>query len=124
MSFFKIPKSYFIKVNYNIPDNVSGVYAFYSEEGFLLYVGKAKNLRSRLYQHIKSGSTTNNFNHLFHAIELIPIQKENDIDLCETFLIKEWNPIFNKQKINHGLGWINQCNALTEEEFRKHKKFR
>lgn len=81
----------------------SGIYKMYGAKKKLLYVGKAKNLRNRLftYRRAKMGTTTRK------TIRLIRMMHDIDIEICETEkealllenkLIREHQPEFNYAK--------------------------
>lgn len=80
-----------------------GVYQMYSELGDLLYVGKAKNLRNRLftYRRAKMGTTSRK------TIRLVRMTHKIDIEICdsekkalllENELIRKHQPEFNRAK--------------------------
>jgi DNA polymerase III subunit epsilon len=84
-------------------DNLSqncGVYYFYNENGELIYIGKSKNIRSRVMTHLRNEKSSKEIN-LRSSIadisyeecswELIALLKES----CE---IKQHKPQFNKQQ--------------------------
>lgn len=82
---------------------VPGVYKMYSREGHLLYVGKAKNLRTRLfsYRRAKSASASKKVMRLVcmvHSIEYECCSSEKDALLLENKLIREHQPGFNVAK--------------------------
>jgi excinuclease ABC subunit C len=86
----------------NIYDNiplVPGVYRFLDADGHILYVGKAKNLRSRLSNYFgdkkfipyKSRVLTKNAS----SIEFTIVETEHDALLLENTLIKKFQPRYN-----------------------------
>ncbi len=80
-----------------------GVYLMYGRAGRLLYVGKAKNLRSRLftYRRIKSGKgsrKTRRMVRMTHHIEINICESEEVALLKENALIREHRPEFNYAK--------------------------
>ncbi len=81
----------------------SGVYKMYGRDGQLLYVGKAKNLRNRLftYRRAKMGTTprkTVRLIRMTHDIEIIICDSEKEALLLENKLIREHQPEFNHAK--------------------------
>lgn len=77
-----------------------GIYRFYNERGELLYVGKAKNLRTRLfsYKRAKSGQVSRKVARLIKQIARIEIEEtgtEVDALLLENRLIRDERPPFN-----------------------------
>jgi len=80
-----------------------GVYKMYGSAGQLLYVGKAKNLRSRLlsYRRAKPGRESRKIIRLVRmtqAIELEELPTEEEALLRENELIREMKPGFNHAK--------------------------
>ena len=82
---------------------VPGVYRMYSREGNLLYVGKAKDLRKRLftYRRVKKGKAsrkTVNLVRMIHAIEFEELPSEEEALLRENELLRTAKPPFNRAK--------------------------
>ena len=76
-----------------------GVYLFYGEAA-LLYVGKAKNLRSRVLAHFSSdhrSAKEMSLNQQIRRIDWIETGGEVSALLREATLIKQWQPIHNRQ---------------------------
>lgn len=86
-----------------------GVYAFYSKEGFLLYIGKTNNFRQRTYFH-NYGKIKN----LIKYIELYRIDDELDRDIYESFLINCWKPLFNDKKTWKYKSYYNQIDNVID----------
>ncbi len=85
---------------------VPGIYKMYGSTGKLLYVGKAKNLRSRLltYRRAKPGRESRKVIRLvrmIHAIELEEYPSEEEALLRENELIRNQKPEFNHAKKQH-----------------------
>lgn len=81
----------------------SGIYKMYGRTDELLYVGKAKNLRTRLftYRRAKMGTTrrkTVRLIRMTHRIELTICDSEKEALLLENKLIREHQPEFNYAK--------------------------
>ncbi|MFE7083240.1 hypothetical protein [Priestia megaterium] len=70
-----------------------GIYALYSKEGILLYVGKTMCFRQRLHLHYYQ-----KLKNFYHFIEFYKIDLEVDRDIYETYLINKWKPLFNDKK--------------------------
>jgi excinuclease UvrABC nuclease subunit len=77
-----------------------GIYTFFDEYGKLLYVGKAKNLRLRLfsYKRAKPGEVSRKVARLIaktSGIEYEETDSELEALLCENRMIREHRPPFN-----------------------------
>jgi len=77
-----------------------GIYRFYDRDGALLYVGKAKNLRSRLftYKRARAGSVSRKVSKLIGQIssfEIVETETEQDALLLENRMIRTERPPFN-----------------------------
>ncbi len=76
-----------------------GVYQFYNKEGVIIYIGKAKNLRSRVSQYFnskegfsrKTEAMVSKIDNLRHTV----VESEEDAFLLENNLIKEYLPRYN-----------------------------
>jgi len=80
-----------------------GVYKMHGRDGQLLYVGKAKNIRSRLftYRRAKIGSTrrkTVRLIRMTHDIQIMICDSEKEALLLENKLIRQHQPEFNHAK--------------------------
>jgi len=92
-----------IRVGKNWFDDIPatpGIYRFFDKGGELLYVGKAKNLRFRLfsYKRAKSGSVSRKVARLIaktYRIEIEETESELEALLLENRLIREHRPQFN-----------------------------
>ncbi len=81
----------------NLP-TVAGVYRYYDQEGTILYVGKAKNLRSRVgsyFQKDLPNFKTYRLVKQIAKIEYTVVDSEFDALLLENNLIKEFQPKYN-----------------------------
>ena len=103
----------------NLPKR-TGVYKFFNEENSLIYIGKSKNIQSRVKQHLKNNSSKKGVN---MREELIRVEyeltgSETIALLKESSLIKKLKPRYNralrKDKYPYGLfsfedgkGYIN-----------------
>jgi hypothetical protein len=80
-----------------IPE-VNGIYYLFNNRNDLLYVGKSKNLRKRIKEHVKGSTHTKMFHNLIFGIQFSVIDSELETELLETYLINRLNPRFNKAK--------------------------
>ncbi len=88
----------FQKISPTLPKQ-PGIYKFMDAEGYILYVGKAKNLKNRLSsyfgekKHIpyKARTLVKNADHLEYTI----VDSEHDALLLENTLIKKFQPRYN-----------------------------
>ena len=74
---------------------LSGVYLFRSTTGTPIYIGKAKNLRSRVNQHFKAGGKSGRFTREASTLEFITTRTEVEALILEANLIKQHRPHFN-----------------------------
>lgn len=81
-----------------IPDS-PGVYQYYAEDGSLLYVGKAKNLKKRVSSYFTKDKYDSRKTALLvrkiRDIKFIVVNSELDALLLENNLIKEYQPKYN-----------------------------
>jgi excinuclease ABC subunit C len=82
----------------SIPEN-PGIYKFLGNEGELLYIGKAKNLKKRVSSYFSNTSSLNKKIQVLvrkiHDIDYIIVDSEHDALLLENNLIKEYQPRYN-----------------------------
>lgn len=76
----------------------TGVYKFYNEDNSLIYIGKSKNIRSRVMQHLKNNSSKKG---VTMREELIRVEfeltgSETIALLKESELIKKFKPKYNR----------------------------
>jgi excinuclease ABC subunit C len=75
-----------------------GIYKYYNEDGELLYVGKAKNIRKRVSSYFNknlSSYKTHELVRRIRRIEFAIVNSEQDAFLLENSLIKQYQPMFN-----------------------------
>lgn len=76
-----------------------GVYRFFDKDGFLLYIGKATHLRSRVQSYFRESTDLSNAKKLMVSaiadIEITVVDNESEALLLETTLIKKHKPPFN-----------------------------
>jgi excinuclease ABC subunit C len=76
-----------------------GVYRFFDKDGFLLYIGKATQLRSRVQSYFRESTDLSNAKKLMVSniadIQITVVDNEPEALLLETTLIKKHKPPFN-----------------------------
>ena len=75
-----------------------GCYQYFDENGVIIYVGKAKNLKRRVYSYFSKEHDNRKTTILVSKIRDIKytvVNTEEDALLLENNLIKEWNPRYN-----------------------------
>lgn len=72
-----------------------GVYIFRTPAGRVIYVGKAKNIRSRVGQHFKNGGKSSRITRDAGNLETIVTQNEVEALVLEANLIKQHRPRYN-----------------------------
>nr|AAB01922.1 24 kDa protein [Mesomycoplasma hyopneumoniae] len=80
-----------------LPNQV-GVYRFYHEKNTLLYVGKAKNLKSRMNQYAKGATNSYKTEVLIRKTKEIKydiLQNETEALILEKKIISKFQPIYN-----------------------------
>jgi len=91
-------KELFKKIQDGLPQE-PGIYQYFDENGHLLYVGKAKNIRKRVSSYFLS-----NHQHTLKTIELVQkikdiqftiVNSEHDAFILENELIKNYQPKYN-----------------------------
>ncbi len=87
-----------------LPDR-PGVYYFHDNKGKFIYIGKAKNLRKRVYSHFSGGTSSrkvHDFKKHIHNITFEETGSELLASLLEDREIKQYWPIYNRaQKDGH-----------------------
>jgi excinuclease ABC subunit C len=95
----------------------AGVYQFYDEEGHILYVGKAKNLKKRVssyFQKTHDSGKTRVLVKKTASINHIVVPSETDALLLENNLIKKYKPRYNVMlKDDKSYPWI----CIKKERF-------
>jgi hypothetical protein len=71
----------------DIPSDIMGIYRLYVNDA-LLYIGKSKNIKSRVYAHTKEK--------LIDSFDFISVENPSDINIFEVYLIDKYKPILNK----------------------------
>lgn len=88
-----------IKERVKLLPQLPGVYRFYNNEGVIIYIGKAKNLKNRVSQYFhseeglsrKTRVMVSKIDHFHHTV----VESEEDALLLENNLIKEYLPRYN-----------------------------
>ena len=78
--------------------NVPGVYVFKDENGQPMYVGKSVTLKNRILSHFRDTSAREvKISQSVHHVETIPTGSELAALVLESKLVKEMQPLFNRQ---------------------------
>ncbi len=95
-----------------IPDYILGIYYFIDENNNILYIGKSKNIKKRIQQHIKNGRKR--LIKKFSKLKLKIFRTELEALLFESQEIKEYLPVFNRRlrKIKSSVGIFNKKNKF------------
>lgn len=81
----------------NLPE-CPGCYQYFNEDGVIIYVGKAKNLKKRVASYFNKEHESRKTAILvskIRDIKYIVVNSETDALLLENNLIKQWNPRYN-----------------------------
>ena len=97
--------------------NSPGVYQYFNQEGTIIYVGKAKNLKRRVSSYFnkkeQSAKVAALVKHIYD-LKYIVVETENDALLLENNLIKQYQPHYNiLLKDGKTYPWL----CITKEEF-------
>lgn len=87
----------FKKIQPTIP-NEPGVYRYFSEEGEIIYIGKAKDLRKRVSSYFTKNDHTYRIQRMIktiHRLEFTIVDTEQEAFLLENALIKNHQPRYN-----------------------------
>ena len=90
-------RAYLMGIVSNLPD-CPGCYQYLDETGTIIYVGKAKNLKRRVYSYFSKEHDNRKTAILvskIRDIKYIVVKTEEDALLLENNLIKQWNPRYN-----------------------------
>ena len=88
---------YLMGIVHNLPE-LPGVYQYRNEEGTIIYVGKAKNLKRRVSSYFNKNQQSAKTRMLVSKIEdirYIVVKTEEDALLLENNLIKRYKPKYN-----------------------------
>ncbi|MBQ7461654.1 MAG: excinuclease ABC subunit UvrC [Bacteroidaceae bacterium] len=90
-------RTYLMGIVSNLPE-CPGCYQYLDESGTIIYVGKAKNLKRRVYSYFSKEHDTRKTAILvskIRDIKYIVVKTEEDALLLENNLIKQWSPRYN-----------------------------
>ncbi|MDD4544369.1 MAG: excinuclease ABC subunit UvrC, partial [Bacteroidales bacterium] len=95
-----------------------GVYQFFDSKGEIIYIGKAKNLKSRVSSYFRNDASHSSKTKLLvrriNDIKTIHVSSETEALLLECNLIKEYRPRYNiLLKDDKSFPWIK----ITNEEY-------
>ncbi len=95
-----------------------GVYQFFDSKGEIIYIGKAKNLKSRVSSYFRNDTSHSSKTKLLvrriNDIKTIHVSSETEALLLECNLIKEYRPRYNiLLKDDKSFPWIK----ITNEEY-------
>ena len=104
-----------------------GVYQYFDEQGELIYVGKAKNLRNRVRSYFQKDLESNKTRELvkrIRRIQFTTVHSEEDAFHLENSLIKEFQPRYNiRLKDDKTYPWIVIKKEPFPRIFLTRKKF-
>ena len=103
--------------NNKIPNYKLGIYYFIDENDNIIYIGKSKNIKTRIQQHIKYGRKK--LIDKFSKLKLKILRTELEALLYESQEIKEYLPVFNRRlrKIKSLVGIFYQKNQFDTATF-------
>lgn len=78
-----------------IPKELIGIYYFVDAHGKIIYIGKSKNIKQRIQQHLKYGRKR--LISSFYSLKVKVLHSELEALLLESQEIKKHLPIFNRQ---------------------------
>jgi len=90
-------RTYLMGIVSNLPE-CPGCYQYLDETGTIIYVGKAKNLKRRVYSYFSKDHESRKTAILvskIRDIKYIVVKTEEDALLLENNLIKQWSPRYN-----------------------------
>ena len=90
-------RAYLMGIVSNLPDS-PGCYQYLNETGTIIYIGKAKNLKRRVYSYFSKEHDSRKTAILvskIRDIKYIVVKTEEDALLLENNLIKQWSPRYN-----------------------------
>lgn len=92
------------KAHFDALPKTPGVYYFHDQKGKIIYVGKAKNIRTRVNSHFTNNSDSKqkqNFLRHTYAISFHSTATELMAAILESAEIKKWWPVFNTSQKNN-----------------------
>lgn len=78
------------------------VYRFKDKHEQIVYVGKTKNLKTRMRQHFSPrGHLTEQQYASIETVEYVELPTKIDMDIKELYYINKWKPAYNTSNVNH-----------------------
>ncbi|MBP5640628.1 MAG: excinuclease ABC subunit UvrC [Victivallales bacterium] len=98
---------------------VPGVYVYRNKAGEVIYVGKARNLRSRMSSYFRASTMRQSdprrraLMHSIASYEIFPVETEQEALLLESRFIKQYSPRYNVD-LRDDKRFLHICIDLTE----------
>lgn len=93
---YEFDKHMLLKDINTIKKNTSGIYVFWDKDYNVLYIGKAKDLNSRLHAHKYGTTHTKEIYKQFYAVSIMILNNYEEVaNFVEKDLIKTMKPIYN-----------------------------
>lgn len=117
------PRDFQIELK-KIRDKQHGVYLFLNKYNEALYVGRSKEIKTRLLNHFTGNSkNTKHFIMEINSVSLFETENDEYLSELESYLIKEFNPKYNQMKNNKTNlrkklegKYKRNCKALTKSK--------
>jgi DNA polymerase III subunit epsilon len=106
----------------SIPEGITGVYYFYNQHGYIIYVGKALDIKKRMMQHFAINGKES-AKAIQMKAELADIKYKETGDellalLLESDEIKKWKPIYNvMQKRSRAVPYFGIFNSYDDKGY-------
>ena len=78
--------------------SLPGIYKYMNEHSEIIYIGKAKDLKKRVYSYFTKNDHSNRIKRMIYnirTIEFVIVDTEQDALLLENSLIKKYQPRYN-----------------------------
>ena len=118
------------KKDFELLPSTPGVYYFHNSKGKIIYVGKARNIRSRVNSHFSNnseGKQKQNFIQHIHSISFQPCATELMAQILESTEIKKHWPRFNHSQKHwedvYGIFTFEDQNGYLRLAIEKNKKY-
>ena len=118
------------KKDFELLPSTPGVYYFHNSKGKIIYVGKARNIRSRVNSHFSNnseGKQKQNFIQHIHSISFQPCATELMAQILESTEIKRHWPRFNHSQKHwedvYGIFTFEDQNGYLRLAIEKNKKY-
>lgn len=93
-----------------------GIYKYVDKEtNEVVYVGKAINIRKRLYEHVYLGDASEWFGETGYEVYTIETKNRTDADILETAMISYYKPKYNKFKMYGSVQTIIDLDSVMKE---------